>query len=61
MAQSIVELLEGKHITTVRMEGTSIFLHLNKDEAIIILCPVIHDGRPMIGIAAETFEGATLQ
>ena len=58
---SIAELLEGKNITTVRMEGTSLFLHIGNDEAVVILCPVIHDGVPMIGIAAEKLEAATLQ
>ena len=58
---SIAELLEGKNISTVRMEGTSLFLHLDNDSAVVILCPFMHEGVPMIGIAAEAFEGATLQ
>ena len=58
---SIAELLEGKNISTVRMEGTSLFLHLDNDSAVVILCPVMHEGVPMIGIAAESLEPATIQ
>ena len=58
---TIPELMEGKTITTFRMEGADMYLHLGNDEYVIIMSPVMYGGNPMISIMAHPLEGKVLQ
>ena len=56
-----LETLEGKLITRAVFEEGSLYLHLGRDGVIFIVCPLIVDERPMLGMSVAELKEQTLQ